>query len=183
MKTITKPMKTTIVFGLIGGLSFKPLVIGFSYVLSWSPAFYLTIWLYLAAYCVLLIKNCRKKITAIIFPLLIALLTIIWTDSVFINLMLAAGVLSWVRSGICYPDRLAKRFIAEIVLCAGGSLMVAGFGPVTLLSWAMAIWMFILIQALYFVFFENSFTEEHELEQDPFEAAREQAENILSAGL
>ena len=183
MNTISTPIRTTIVFGIIGGLSFIPLAIGFSYVLPWSTAFCLTIWIYLAIYSVLLIKGCGQKMTAIAFPLLIALLTIIWTDSATTNLIIAAGVLSWVRSGICYPNQFTKRIMAEIVLCAGGGLLIASFAPVSVLNLSIAIWLFILIQALYFVVFENSLNEQPRLKKDPFESARKQAENILAAGL
>ena len=183
MNTVSTPIRTTIIFGLIGGLSFMPLAIGFNTVLPGSTAFCLTIWIYLAIYSVLLIKGCGQKMTAIAFPLLIALLTIIWTDSATTNLITAAGVLSWVRSGICYPNRFTKRVMAEIVLCVGGGFLIAGFAPASVLNWAIAVWLFILIQALYFVIFENSITEQPRLKKDPFEAAREQAENILAAGL
>ena len=81
MNTISTPIRTTIIFGLIGGFSFIPVAAGFSFVLPWSTAFCLTIWIYLAIYSVLLIKGCGQKMTAIAFPLLIGLLTIIWTDS------------------------------------------------------------------------------------------------------
>jgi hypothetical protein len=183
MKTISTPIRTTIVFGLIGGFFFVPLAVGFSYVLPWSTAFCLTIWIYLAIYSVLLIKYCGKEMAAITFPLLIALLTVIWTDSLITNLIIVAGVFSWIRSGICYPNQFTKRVTAEIVLCAGGVFLIAAFTPISVLNWAIAIWLFILIQALYFVIFENSFTVAHKFKKDPFEAAREQAENILAAGL
>ena len=183
MNAIPTPIRTTIVFGLIGGFFFMPLTVGFSYVLPWSTAFCLTVWIYLAIYSVLLIKGCGQKMTAIAFPLLIALLTIIWTDSATTNLIIATGVLSWIRSGICYPNQFTKRVMAEVVLCAGGGILIAGFAPVSVLSWAIAIWLFILIQALYFVIFENSLSEQAGLQKDPFEAARAQAENILAAGL
>ena len=183
MNTVSTPIRTTIIFGIIGGLCFMPLAIGFNTVLPGSTAFCLTMWIYLAIYSVLLIKGCGQKMTSIAFPLLIALLTIIWTDSSTSSLIIATGVLSWVRSGICYPNQFTKRVMAEIVLCAGGGFLIAGFAPVSAINCAIAIWLFILIQALYFVFFENSNIEQPRFKKDPFEAAREQAENILAAGL
>ena len=183
MKSLSKPILITLVFGVIGGLFFVPLALGFSRVMSATTAFALTIWIYLAIYGVLLLKGCGKKITSIVFPLLLMPLSIFWIDSVSTILVIAAGTFSWIRSGICFPDRFTQRFIAEIVLCAGGVILVAGFAPLSLLNWAIAVWMFALIQALYFVIFENSSKGGHRLDQDPFETAREQAENILAAGL
>jgi len=45
----------------------------------------------------------------------------------------------------------------------------------------MAIWMFFLVQSLYFVFFrEIGEAEQEKVELDPFEQARGQAKKILS---
>ena len=145
MNTVSTPIRTTIIFGLIGGFFFTPLTAGFSYILSWPTVLGLTIWIYLATYSVLLVKGCGQKINAIALPLLIALLTIIGTDSATTSLIIAAGVLSWVRSGICYPNQFTKRAMAEILLCAGAGLLIASFAPASILNWAMAIWLFILI--------------------------------------
>jgi hypothetical protein len=62
-------------------------------------------------------------------------------------------------------------------------MLVGSFAPISLTNWAVAIWMFFLVQALYFVFFEDHHLSGQELRPDTFEQAREQAEKILSAGL
>ncbi|MHC1728397.1 MAG: hypothetical protein AB9866_20740 [Syntrophobacteraceae bacterium] len=50
-------------------------------------------------------------------------------------------------------------------------------------AWALGVWMFFLVQSLYFVLTGNAGDlEEAETVPDPFEKARRQAEEILSAG-
>ena len=118
------------------------------------------------------------------FPLFLLLILVFWGDSNEAFLFLALGVLSWVRSGICFQGGLLKTFGAEAALCLGGGALVAHFTPHSMITWAMAIWMFFLMQSLYFVFFrETAETQAHKVQLDPFEQARGQAERILSSEL
>jgi hypothetical protein len=51
-------------------------------------------------------------------------------------------------------------------------------------TWGLAVWMFFLVQSLYFVFFRDlGEGVEEKVELDPFDLARSQAERILSTGL
>ena len=75
-----------------------------------------------------------------------------------------------------------KTFGAEIVLCLGGGAVVSYFAPQSMATWALGIWMFFLIQSLYFALFRDIPKHEEELEVDAFERARNQAETILSTG-
>ena len=81
MKTTARPIRTTIVFGLICGLAFIPLAVGLSYVMPWSKAFCFTVWVYLAAYGFVLTSWSDKDRVSIFFPLLLALLTIFLVNS------------------------------------------------------------------------------------------------------
>jgi hypothetical protein len=183
MKTATQLIRTTIVFGLICGLSFVPLVIGIGYIVSGLTAFCLTLWLYLAAYGLLMVRWSKKRLTSVVFPLLLALITIFGVNSISAFLWVAMGIFSWIRSGICYPTQFKIRFIAEALLCFGAGALVGNFAPISPFNWAIAIWMFFLVQALYFVLFEDPRLTEGEIQRDAFEQARQQAEKILSAGL
>ena len=65
----------------------------------------------------------------------------------------------------------------------GGGVLLACFTPHSTVTWAMAIWMFFLVQSLYFVFFrEVGEAEQEKVELDSFEQAKGQAEKILSTG-
>jgi hypothetical protein len=183
MKTTARPVQTTIAFGLICGLSLIPLYIGLSYVMSWSNAMSITFWAYLAAYSLMLTAWSQKNRISITFPLLLALVAAFWVDSISTFLLIALGILSWIRSGICYPENITKRFFAEVALCFGGAVVVAILTPKTMLAWALAVWLFFLIQALYFVIFEMNHIEKEDIQHDLFDQARKQAEKILSSGL
>jgi hypothetical protein len=140
--------------------------------------FRLIIWTYLAVYLLWLIKWKGESLFSVVFPLLLLLMLIFWGDSNAAYLFLAMGILSWVRSGICFPGNMLKMIGAEVLTCVGGGAMVAYFAPYSMVTWAMAIWMFFLVQSLYFFFVEK--TEETGVAIDPFEKARGEAERILS---
>lgn len=180
MKTISRPIRTTIILGLICGLSFMPLVVGLSHVIYWPKALNLTLWIYVAVYSILLTRWSSKNINQIIFPLLLILIALFWVDSISLFIMLVLGILSWIRSGICFPKSLGNKIVAEVLLGLGAGGIVISLTPASVLTWSLAIWMFFLVQALYFVIFETSFNAEDQIKRDPFEKAREQAENILS---
>jgi hypothetical protein len=120
---------------------------------------------------------------SIAFPLLLLFVAIITARSTDSFLILALVVFSWIRSGICFPQAFGKRLCAELLLCMGGGLLVAGFVPHSMVVWGMGIWMFFLVQALYFVIFdENREAADVSTMSDSFEEARDEAERILSAG-
>jgi hypothetical protein len=183
MKITRRPMLTTILYGLLCGISFVPTVMVLSSFLYWSTAFRLAIWLSLAGYLIILTKWGRASLLSVVFPLLLLLLLVFWGDTNAAFLFLALGVLSWVRSGICFQGGLLKTLGAEFALCLGGGALVAFFTPHSAVTWGLAVWMFFLIQSLYFVFFRDlDEAVEQKVELDPFELARSQAERILSTG-
>jgi len=183
MKITRRPMLMTILYGLLCGVSFVPTVMVISSFVYWSTAFRLAIWLSLAGYLVMLTKWGRARLLSMVFPLLLLLLLAFWGDTNTAFLILALGVLSWVRSGICFQGGLLKPLVAEFALCLGAGALVAVFTPHSAVTWALAVWMFFLVQSLYFVFFRDiGEAVEKKVELDPFELARSQAERILSTG-
>jgi len=62
----------------------------------------------------------------------------------------AAAGLCWIRSGICFPGPLVRRIFAEALTAAAGLALVTGLRPAGLTGWFLGLWMFFLIQALYF---------------------------------
>jgi hypothetical protein len=180
MKNTSPPLQSTVIFGLICGLSFMPLVLGLSHVIYWPKALNLTLWIYVAVYSILLTRWSSKSINQIIFPLLLILIAIFWVDSISLFIVLALGILSWIRSGICFPKNMGKKIVAEALLGLVAGSLVISLTPSSVLTWALAVWMLFLVQALYFVIFETNFIADEQIKRDPFEKAREQAENILS---
>ncbi|MES0349735.1 MAG: hypothetical protein ABUK19_03365 [Desulfobacteria bacterium] len=180
MKITRRPMPATILFGLIGGLFFIPISMVLGYIIYWPMVFRLAIWSYLGLYGVLLTRWGKVNAISIVFPLMVLLVFAFWGNSNSAFLLLALGILSWIRSGICFQRPLFKTLGAELFVCIGGGVLVAYFAPHSTLTWAMGIWMFFLMQSLYFVLVGEISGEEEKLAVDPFEQARRQAEKILS---
>jgi len=181
MKTHPHPIRSTVIFGLLCGLIFIPLFLGLGLFVDWPQALFLPIWLFIVLYSSLLTRWSPAGSKSIIFPLVLILVALPWVDSITLFLILILGTLSWIRSGICFTINLGKQIIIEIFLCllTGGLLKI--LNPYTFLTWAMAIWMFFLVQALYFVFFETRALSTASIKPGAFEYAREQAENILAS--
>jgi len=185
MITAATPLRTTLVFGLGSALMFIPLHLFFSTILSGlvysTLIFRLVLWTYLGLYAVLLARwGKQKNLVRVLFPLafLLAAVFAVGTRSAFLLIFLA--VLSWIRSGICFPGAVLKTVAAEVLVCFGGAGLVSYFNPHSLSAWAMGIWLFFLIQALYFLFREDKTESKSERsDADPFETARKGAEKIL----
>jgi hypothetical protein len=183
MKRLGKPVRTTIVMGLAFGLLFAPVSTILNLFLPWSVAFQLTLWLFLAAYSLVLCRWAGASLLACGFPLAILLASTLWLRSTRDFLLLLVLVLGWVRSGVCFRKPLWQAVGAEALVGLGGAALVGFFAPHSMAVWALGVWMFFLVQSLYFVLTGDVGDEEEtEVALDPFEKARRQAEEILSAG-
>ncbi len=180
MKTTQNPVRTTIFFGLICGLSFIPLSLQLSYFIPWPKAYWIILCLYVTAYGFFLTRLSKKQPLRICPSLLFLFPSVFLTGSTAIFLLIALGIFSWIRSGICFQTLQVKRLFSEIILSLGGGVLVAGLTPVSAVTWALGIWLFFLVQALYFVWFEKTGDKMAEVEIDLFEKARMGAEKILS---
>jgi hypothetical protein len=183
MKRSGKPVRTTIVMGLAFGLLFVPVCTTLNLFLPWQGAFRLTLWFFLAAYSLVLCRWAGAGLLACGFPLAILLASSFWLRSGHDFLLLLVLVLGWVRSGVCFRKSLWKALGAEVLVGLGGAALVGSFAPHSMVVWALGVWMFFLVQSLYFVLTGDlGDTEEADIALDPFEKARRQAEEILSAG-
>jgi len=180
IKKGSHPLWSTMIFGLLGGLFFIPLALGLSHFVYWPKNLMIPVWIYVALYSGFLTRWSMKSNQSIVFPLLLPLLALPWMDSISLFMLLIFGSLSWIRSGVCFPDNRGKKVLMEVLLClvAGGLFM--SLKPNTLLTWAMAVWVFFLVQTLYFVFHATNDDVTESIKGDPFENAREQAENVLT---
>ena len=182
MITSQHPIRTTLFFGLICGLFFIPVNHVLSYLLPGPNAICLTLWLYAAGYSLLLSRWRKKMILSSGFPLLLLFVMSFLVNSLAAYYLLSLAVLSWIRSGICFPNPAARKLIVELLLCILGGIPMVVFTPASTSAWVPGIWMFFLIQAFYFVIFEDkAITPEGPYETDPFERASRQAEAILSS--
>jgi len=181
MKTGHKPVRTTIFFGLICALAFIPLNMALSFVFFRPEILFIIVWIYLAAYSMLLARWSETRLCLLAFPLLLLLAAACMVHSLTIFIFISLGVLSWIRSRICFPKSFFRLLFAEPLFCLVGGVLTCLFTPASMPAWAMGIWMFFLIQALYFVFFEDVVQrEEDKIMTDPFESAMTAAKKILS---
>lgn len=181
MKSTARPLRSTIVWGLIGGLGYLPLCSALSLMVFWPLGFQLSLWALLAGYAILLSRWASRPLKSIGLPVLLLLLSAFLIKSATAFLFTALVMLSWIRSGICFKRKpLVKRLGAEMGLGLGSGLLVSGAVPGVTLVWALGVWLFFLIQALYFVLFEYPYDPQIEIDVDPFEKAKMAAETILS---
>jgi hypothetical protein len=176
---MNKRVRTTLVFGLLSGLAFVPLQMAAGWLLLPGTAFRLVIAVLIGLYALLLARWGRAGRLSVMFPVLVLMaFAVLGTHRGF--LILALLVLGWIRSGICFPGSVTGRILAEAVLGLGGGLLVQSFAPQTPVAWALGIWMFFLVQSLYFVLIAPGNEATNSGGSDEFEDARRRAEAILS---
>ena len=184
MKSTAKPIRSTIIWGLIGGLLYIPLCVALSRFMLWPVSFQVSLWVLLAGYGVLLSRWAPESLRSISLPLLLLFLAAFFIRSTSAFLFISLVMLSWIRSGICFKEKpFLKRFGAEIGLGLATGLLVSGAVPAATIMGALGIWLFFLIQALYFVLFDYRSDPEARIEVDPFEKAKMAAQKILSNGI
>jgi len=183
MKSLHRPVLTSVLFGLICGASFIPLDLVSDNTFFRSKAVSLSLWLFTAGYAVLLCRWSGQKWISVSYPVLFLFLTVFLVQSLGAFFVLALAATSWVRSGLCFQERRGLRLVVELLLCAAGGGLVAVFTPGSALAWAQGIWLFFLLQALYFAIFDDTAPSLNRINTqtaDPFERASRQAEDILS---
>jgi len=179
MMTSQRPIRTTIFFGLISGLMFILICMFFENTFLWPLFCRVTIFACLAAYSLILASWGNKRRVSVLFPLLFLFLFIFCESSNSAFLLLSLGMLSWIRSGICFQNAFAKSLGVEIIFSIGGGALVAYFNPHSTLTWALGIWMFFLIQSLYFTVMTDMGEDNVTPPVDAFEQARIKADGIL----
>lgn len=175
------PARTTVVYALAGGFLVVPVAMVLSPYLHWALAFKLSLWADLAIYAVLLARWSRAPLPGVLFPLALLLGTALWPQTYGGFFFLATGVLCWIRSGACFRGAPLRALAAEVITVLGGSSLVMLFGGRTPLSWAIAVCLFSLVQALYFfiVPFHRESADRSDPDSDPFDRAVEEARKVL----
>ena len=175
-----RPLRTTLVYGAISALAVMPAAGLLSAYLGWSTAFKLVLWADLAGYAALMARWSGKPLTAITFPLVLLLGTALWPGVYTAFFFLGLGMLSWLRSGICFSKTPIRAVAAETICVAGGTSLVALLGPDTTVTWAVSIWLFFLVQALYFFMVPSvNRPTPARTQPDPFEQAQREALRVL----
>jgi hypothetical protein len=180
MKRIHEPVRVTIAYGALCGIVHIPLSLAANLFFSPAVALRLVLWVYLAGYGLLLSGQGGRRPAGIAFPLLLLLVTALWALPMTAYLPACLGTLSWIRCGVPLRGSRLGRTTIELLLCFLGGATVAVLAPPVLLSRAVAVWLFFLLQALYFVLFEAADRSDVTGGIDPFVAARRAAERIVA---
>ncbi len=183
MKILRRPVLMTILYGLVCGMSFIPLKLILDYWFFRPNTVCLMLWLFTAGYTLLLCLWSRHDLTSVSFPILFLFLTLFQVQSIAAFFYLTLAGIGWIRSGLCYQESRGIRLAVELIIGLTGGILVAVFTPGSLFAWALGIWLFFLLQALYFAIFEFEsppIQRKFEQEIDPFERACQKAEDILS---
>lgn len=175
-----RPVRTTLVYGLVSALAVMPAAWSFTGIIGWPMAFKLSLWADLFFYAVLLARWSGNGFCAVGFPMALLLGTALWPGVYSGFFLLGLGVFSWIRSGICFSGTPVRAVAAEIITVAGGAGLVALLAPASSITWAIGIWLFFLVQALYFFIVPATGTSNSALfVEDPFEQAHREAQRVL----
>lgn len=178
-----RSVRTTLVYGLISAVTVMPIAGALAGSIGWSMAFKLVLWADLFGYAVLLARWSGKALGSILFPLGLLLGAAVWPGIYSAFFFLGLGVFSWLRSGICFSGAPIRAVAAEILTVAGGAGLVALLDPVSAITWSISIWLFFLVQALYFFIIpavDN--VPAGGWSPDPFEQAHREALRVLEEG-
>ncbi|MFC1895524.1 hypothetical protein ACFL0Q_02525 [Thermodesulfobacteriota bacterium] len=181
MRNSPQPVRTTVCVGLLYALVYIPMTTLLGLVVHTHLAVGLTLWGYLAFYGLLLGRWSSRSPLALVFSLLMPLAGVFFFPSPAVYLFLMLGSLTWMRSGVCFADQPGRRLLLELLTCLGGAGLVAFFPLHTRMTWALGIWMFFIVQALYFVYSGDAQGNESQgSPRNPFARSMRTAEEILS---
>ncbi len=177
---MNRQVRTTVVFGLISALILFPITIAVGETFGLYGSFELTLWFIFATYAVLLVRWSKTPLLPVLFPLGILLLSALLLPFRAGFYWLALLTLGWIRSGICFKGPSLRLLFAETVAMAGGVALVAVWQPASPVSMSLTLWLFFLIQSLYFfVLPGGSQADSGNAARDPFEAALRAAKEIV----
>jgi hypothetical protein len=179
---MNKPVRTTLIFGLLSALAMVPVLWYQRAYGAWPMALELALWLDLAVYATLLCRWSRTRFVSVVFPLALLLGVALWPRNHAGFVLMALGIFGWIRSGICYRGTPLRALTAELITVLGGGMLVALWWPHSALSWALAVWLFYLVQTLYFFILPAGAGMAGRAEKiDRFEQARREAERMLES--
>jgi len=180
VKNEQQAVRSTIILGGLGALAWFLAASTLAWHRYWPWAAFGIVWLMTAVYALMLVRWSGRRFAAVLFPIMVlALSGVVMPRSVLASGM-AIAILGWIRSGVCFPQTVGQSVGRELVLGAGGGMAILWWGPSTPLSGALCLWLFSLVQALFFILFESEvvFTPAGSA-PDPFDRAARRVEDLL----
>jgi len=151
MKHKISPLAAAVIFAAAAATLLAVVTILSLRAIPHTTAINAAIFLCLAAYSAFLARSSGRSLRALFAPLFMLAAVMAVAGSVTGFVVPAAAGLSWIRSGICFPGSMPRRVCAEAITSAAGLALAWLLQPPGPYGWALSMWMFGLIQALYFV--------------------------------
>jgi hypothetical protein len=165
---------------LVSGFLVVPFAMLLNSYLYGAEALKLALWADLAVYAVLMARWGGVRLLPVFFPLLILLGAALWPRAHSGFFILALGIFSWVRSGVCFKGAPIRTLVAEVVTMVGGAGLLLLIGSNSYGAWALNICLFFLVQSLYFFIVPvGPQRRAQPVSTDPFEQAVEDAKKVL----
>ncbi len=153
MKITLAPVWASVAFAAVAAAVFVPLARVAARFAPWALPSNLGLFLVLIGY-VLMIAHLSGSGWRRLAPALAVLAAILPSAGSTAGFAAPAVVaLAWVRSGICFRGPLRPRLVAEAVLGPAAIVAIAALKPPGPVGWALAVWLFFLVQASYLLFF------------------------------
>ena len=177
---MNQPVRTTIVFALVSGLYMVPIVALQSRYGLWPDAIKLALWADMAVYSILLSRWSGMRLWPLAIPLTFLLGAALWPTVDWGFFILAIGIFSWIRSGICTNCKALRGLLAEGITVTAAVLLLVLLGGNSPLAWGLNVCLFFLVQSLYFfmVPFANKASVQTSA-KDPFDQAIDEAQRII----
>lgn len=177
---MNSPIRTTVIYAFISGCVVVPSAYLLSQYVAWTTAFKLTLWADIALYGVLLARWSGTRLLPVIFPLVVLLGAALWPGFYGGFFVLALGVFSWMRSGICFQRTPIRTMMAEVATMVAGGALLLFFRSHTPTAMALNVCLFFLVQSLFFFWVPAHHNDQDgAVYADTFEQAAAQANNIL----
>lgn len=180
MKSKITPVAASVIFAAAAALIFAAVTSLPLRHIQRTTALNTALFIELAAYAGFLgaLNKERRRDLFAPFITLSAVLVVAGTVTNFV--VPAAATLSWIRSGICLPGPTLRRVFAEAIFCPAGLALAWALQPPGLYGWTLSVWLFWLIQALYFLVVDpEPGSQLGQPDVKGFEAAHSRAETLL----
>jgi hypothetical protein len=176
----TSPINASLIFAAAAALLFAAVMILPFRLAPRSTTWNAAMFLCLAAYAALLCRLSGKGLRVLFAPFLILSAVLAVAGSLAGFVVPAAAGLCWIRSGICFSGPIARRVLAETLTGGAGLLLCAVLQPPGLTGRVLGLWMFFLIQALYFVIIDTAPGPRGEsADRDPRQTVRSRVQALL----
>ncbi len=179
MNDTSKYVRQTIVWGIICGLMYVPGVYFALRFFSAEISIRLVLWLFISGYVVLLCRGARVNRGHVGIFLVMLFGSVFFISSFTGYILFGMLVFSFLRTGVCFTQNRLSGGLTEILLTFAAGVTIAKYCGDSLVSQAMGVWMFFLLQSIFFIVFPSENKKESPT-ADPFESAKKHMDEIFN---